>query len=195
MGKSLFIFVLLCAGFITRAQTEPALKARLDSFMVASQHLNIKTVMHFTYPKLFKIVPQEQMEDIMEKTFNNPQISIQMDSIKTDSIYPVFKILDARYAKIMYSIKMIMAFKNDSKTENEKKNIDESIFKTLQKQYGNNKVTQDSTGAVSIYITAPMVAIKDQYAKKWCFINLKEKDPLMDRLFSKAVLSKLASYK
>lgn len=93
----------------------------------------------------------------MQKTYNNPQISIQMDSNKTDSIYPD--------AKIMHSRKMIMALKNDNKPENDKKNINESMFKALQQHYGNNKVTRDSTRAVSIYIIAPMVAIKHQYEK------------------------------
>lgn len=39
-----------------------------------------------------------------------------------------------------------------------------------------------------------MVAIKDEYAKEWSFVELKEDDPMTEKLFTKELLAKLATY-
>lgn len=65
----------------------------------------------------------------------------------------------------------------------------------LASQYGEENVSLDkTTGIIRIRQTSDMVAVKDEYAKEWCFVNLKENDPMTDKLFSKEVQDKLATY-
>jgi len=57
-------------------------------------------------------------------------------------------------------------------------------------------VNTDTIGNIGLNINSPMVAIKDpRFPNLWYFVNFKETDPLMGRLFTKQLIDKLASYK
>ncbi len=181
------------------AQKDASLERRLAEFMQANEQLELNKVLDYTYAKLFTIVPREQMFELLQNTFENKQMSIKLDSLQIDSIYPVFKLENGSYAKVIYSFNMLMLIKypeGDSLSVEEKAENNDLMVSGLGSQYGEDKVSIDPvTGSLKIQITSPMVAVKDQYAEQWCFVNLKEEDPLMDRLFNKEVLKRLADYK
>jgi hypothetical protein len=93
---------------------------------------------------------------------------------------------------------MKMAFKeseSDSVSTEDKKERAEFMRDQMAGEYGVDNVNIDSTGSLRIKVTSPMVAIRDSFAKEWTFVNLRENDPLTDRLFSKTLQAKLATYK
>lgn len=198
MKKIPLILSCLFASIILIAQKDTALERRLAEFMQVNEKLELNKVLDYTYAKLFTIVPRKQMLEALQTAFENDEMSIKLDSLRIDSTYPVFKLEKASYAKVVYSFNMYMLFKyaeGDSLSTEEKKEKNDFMVSAMAGQYGEDNVSIDAiTGFLKIQITSPMVAVKDQYAEQWCFVNLKEKDPLMDRLFNKEVLKKLASY-
>lgn len=181
------------------AQKDTALERRLQDFLMVNENLDLEKVMDLTYPKLFTIVPKDQMLEVMKNAFDNDEVTIKLDSLRINTILPVFKMENGSYAKVIYSMQMLMAFKDketDSLTAEDKEERNQFMLEHMGKQYGGNNVSIDSaTGAFKINVTSLMVAVKDSYAKEWSFINLKENDPLTNRLFSKALLNKLTTYK
>jgi hypothetical protein len=198
MKKIPIFLCCLFASVTILAQKDTALERRLAEFMQANEKLELNKVLDYTYAKLYSIVPREQMLEVLQNTFENEQMSIKLDSLRIDSIYPVFKLETGSYAKVIYSFNMFMNIKypeGDSLSVEEKKEKNDFMVSALGGQYGENNVSIDPvTGFLKIQITSPMVAVKDQHAKQWSFVNLKEKDPLMDRLFNKEILKRLAAY-
>ncbi|MBC7874049.1 MAG: hypothetical protein H7Y01_08635 [Ferruginibacter sp.] len=199
MKKLFFAFIIcaLCACGSSKKKTEnkgngTSLDQRLSEFMQVNDEMNLEKVMDYIYPKLFTIVPREEMLEAMKSGFNNEEVKVELDSLKIDRVNPEFEMAQGRYAKISYSMVMLMDFKIS------KDSIDTNgprMVEMLAAEYGEENVSLDkATGIIRIRTSSPMVAVKDEYAKEWSFVNLKEEDPLVNKLFSKEVLDKLATY-
>lgn len=194
MKKLFIVLFVFCFSLHSNSQEDSTLRARLSAFMNANDLMDFEKVMDYTYPKLFTLVPREQMIEVMNSSFDNEEISIKIDSLKIDSIYPVFTNAEGHFAKVDYSMLMLMKLKagEDSTKEKEKNDV---VIAALKDQYGEEKVIfNEATGNIHIYVSTAMVAIRDQYAKEWCFINFKKDDPMTEALLSKDVIDKVNSY-
>lgn len=177
---------------------DPSLQTRLTEFLKANDDMNFEKVIDYIYPKLFDIVPRKQLLETMNESFNNTEVRIELDSLRIDTLYPVFQTGKGYYAKARYSMIMLMNFSptegDNSNEANESQN--DLIAKSLAEKYGEGNVSTDTgTGVIKIRTSSLMVAVKDEQAKEWCFVNLKEDDPLINKLFSNEILDKLATYK
>jgi hypothetical protein len=197
MRKIVFFAAVAFFSVVTVfSQNDPELKNRLQLFMEANRAMDFEKIMDYTYPKLFTIAPRAQMIEVIKSTFDNEEMQIGMDSLNIDSLYPGFAIKQSSYAKVKYSMKMVMKFKlNEEDNKDGKMQMAEMMLPVMKKQFGNDKVRVDDAGVFHIKTTTYMVAIKDEYAKEWCFVNLNETDPLTKKILSKELLDKLATYK
>jgi hypothetical protein len=196
MQKIALTLVLFLSGLAVFSQNNPQLHKRLQLFMEANKNMDFEKIMDYTYPKLFTIATREQMIEVIKSSFDNEEMKVTMDSLKIDSVYQSFAIKQNSYAKIKYSMKMVMKFKlKEEGNEEEKKQMAEMMLPLMKEQFGSNKVRIDDAGVFHIKTITYMVAIKDEYAKEWCFVNLNENDPLATKILSKELLGKLATYK
>lgn len=171
-----------------------SLESRLASFMNANDNMNIEEMADYLYPKLFTIAPKADLIKSMQETFNGDQMKVELDEVKVDTLYPVFDFDKGSYAKVKYSMIMRMNFKNNSDSTIDNKDMLENIKQSMAAEYGAENVTLDEKGIISIREKSVMVAIKDEYAKEWSFVELKEDDPMTEKLFTKDLLAKLATY-
>ncbi len=192
MKNLLLILVGVCCKLVVEAQPDARLQLRLNNFMHANNTMNFDTVLAYTYPKLFTLVTRDEMMETLQNTFDNDQVKIGLDSLTIDSIYPVFKMQEGSYAKIRYSMKMIMRFKHKDSDSTQQEN--EVILAAMQSQFGKEKTSLDKNGNIVIHLTSLMLGAKDKYAKDWCFINLKDGDPIVSQLFSKEIIDKSATF-
>src|SRR5882724_10407486 len=139
--KRLFLglFLLLTWGSIF-SQANPDLKRRLAEFLKFNAEMNFEKVLDYSYPKLFTLAPRKDMLTFLEKTYNSDDFSVKLDSLKIDSIYPVFKFADGMYAKVKYSMIMRMTFKKDSLLNGTEENPG---VKNLKSQFGEDKIRLD----------------------------------------------------
>jgi hypothetical protein len=174
-----------------------SLEQRLTEFMKLNDEMNMEMIMDYIYPKLFDIVPRNELLKAMKDGLDNENVKVELDSMKVDKIHPIFEMDKGSYAKITYSMVMLMNFKNSNDSAEAKDNSqNEFIMASIAEKYGEENVSMDeATGVIRIRTVSPMVAVKDELAKEWCFVNLKEDDPMINKLFSKEVLDKLATYK
>ncbi len=194
MKKLVFVALGCFCASLLFAQGDSALNRRIAQFLKANREMNFERVLDFTYPKLFTIAPRDEMAKVLKSSFDNEQMTITMDSLKTTTVFPVFGLAQGSYAKILYSMKMMMELKGKEETAEKQKEKNELMLAAMQSQFG-DKASLDSSGHIILYMNAVMVAVKDSYAKQWCFVNLKENDPLTSQLFSNEILDKLATYK
>jgi len=185
----LFLTSLLLSGY---AQTDSSLQVRLDSFFHLNHLKDIDRVLDYTYPKLFTIVPREQMREVMESTFDNDEMSVTMDSLKLTKTYPMLITEEGSFVQMEYTMIMRMQFKQTDSTDNPEQMA--TITSLLTLKYGEGNARYDSIQKqIVIRVKSPLLAIRDRFSPQWTFINFKKDDMITPMLLSKEVLDKLSS--
>lgn len=193
------VALLLLLGFIACKSPEkkPAgaadegLDKRISQYFKANDEMDLKRVLDFTYPKLFEIAPRATLEKEMQAAFNNEEMTMELDSLTQVKQHPVFELGGGRYARIRYSMVMVMTLRDSSKIREQYPVLKES----LGAEYGpGNFSIDEKTGVIRIRAEHDMVAIRDSYAKDWCFVGLEKNEELTKKIFSKEVLDKLSTY-
>ena len=204
MKKLLFVFSILalsaCGSSKKKVETADngsSMEQRLTEFMKLNEEMNLEKIMDYVYPKLFTIVARKDLVQAMKEGFNTEEVKVKIDSMKVDKVYPAFEMDNASYAKITYSLVMLMDF-NQSKDSTAEVDPEQNEFmrKTMATEYGDENVSVDeATGVIKIKASSIMVAVKEQSDKEWYFVNLKADDPMMTKIFSKEVIEKIGTYK
>ena len=190
--KSILLFASLL--FITLnlfAQQDARLMERIDGVLKVTQSKDLDKILDYTYPKLFTIVSREQMTEALKGSFETDEFIASFDSVIVKTVFPVFTIKDAQYAKISHTMIMRMKFKTP---------IDSTgsvTFKELMEpKFGKGNISfnqQDNT--FNIYMLSYLAAIKDEFSKDWSFVNYDEESGMIGLLFSAEVIEKFKAYK
>jgi len=156
-----------------------AYKTTLDS-------LQLEKSMDYIYPKLYEIVPKEQLVAAFKKTFSDTNLKIKFSNIKLKSISETINFNKVKYALISYSFSMDFTF-------NEKYSI-EQIYTVYQQKYGKNNVQKnDKTRTINIQMDKLFYAINDpKYGDFWRFLekNVSQKK-MLEKLIPKEIIEKL----
>ena len=77
------LLLLLFTGIsvLSKGQTDPILQQRATLIMKATDSVDMDKILDLTYPKLFTIVPREQMAEALLEAFNTEEFTITIDSI------------------------------------------------------------------------------------------------------------------
>ncbi len=168
------------------------LKQRMQDFMDANQKQDFKKVLDYTYPKLFELVPKATLEESMKEAFATTEFVMKTDSLHVDSLYPVFKAGKGQYAKVDYSMVMRVILNEADSTGQLKDNY----ITAFTGKFGAENIRRDDAGnAIHIIVHSKMIAAKDDVSKNWTFVNLREGEQMMEKLFSKEIMDKIATYK
>ncbi len=193
MKKTLLLFTFLTVSLFSFSQ-DAALTARLSSFIKANDAMELEMILDFTYPKIFTIAPREKLKEALEEGFNGEDVKVKMDSLQIQKIFPVFTIGDGTFAKIKYSFVMFMTFKESENKENQQEE-NEFMLSMLGETYGKGNVSFDPVlKAIKIKVNSEMAAIKDEYAKEWCFMDMLNNKAMNEIMLDKKILDKLATY-
>jgi hypothetical protein len=184
------LVIIFCLTRLEAQTKDEALVKRLDEVLQYTGNMEIEKVLDYTYPKLFTLVPREQMSEIMKTSFEGEEFSTTLDSLKIDTLYPVFKIRDTSYAKVIHTMLMRMKYKEspDSVNLEEKK----MMVGLMESQYGKGNVRYDATtNTLIILIHSDMLAIRYPPEEQWYFVNYDEDNTMfLDMLVSKDVQEK-----
>jgi hypothetical protein len=172
-----------------------SIEQRLTAYMKLNDEMKLEELMDYIYPKLFSIVPKEQLIKAMKDGFDNEELTVELDSLKIEKIYPVFEMGKGSFAKVDYSMVIVMKYKTEAGSTDKASHLKQMarIAESMEGQYGSGNVKVDENGVIRIWEKNKLVAVKDEYAKDWSFVSLKDEDPMMNKLFSKEVLDKLIS--
>ena len=193
--KSIFLglsFVFF--GIIVNAQQDTSLVSRVNEMLKLTQSKDIEKVMDYTYPKLFTIVPKETLITAMKSAYDTEEFTIEFDSVKIHTLFPVFVINDTSYVKVKHTMLMKMQYKEPYDTAD--KESREFMISLMQEKFGKGNVRFDLVAnSLNIFMIPDMVGIKTK-TSNWTFANLDDDNPAMlNMLFSKQVLDKLGKFK
>ena len=193
--KSIFLWLaFLVIGIIANAQQDTSLVKRVNEMLKFTQLKDFEKVMDYTYPKLFTVAPREVLITTMNNAFETGEFTIELDSVKVHTIFPVFMIDDTSYVKVKHTMLMKMKYKKPYDTTD--KNSKEYMVSLMEQRFGKGKVRFDPiANSLNIFMVPDMIGIKDK-SSKWTFANLNEDNPeMLGMLFSKKLLDKLEEFK
>ncbi len=193
MKKTFLLLAFVTATLFSFSQ-DAALNARLNSFIKANDAMDLDKILDFTYPKVFTIAPREKLKEALEEGFNGEDVKVKMDSLQILKIFPLFTVEDGTFAKIKYSFVMFMTTK-ESEEQETRKDENEFMLSLMGETYGKNNVSYDPVSkAIRIKVNSEMAAIKDKYAKEWCFMDMVNNKAMNEKMLDKTILDKLATY-
>jgi len=188
--KSLvLLFILL--SLMTFAQTkanpdDAAIKKSLTYFANTIKTKQIDQAVNCIYPKFFTVVPKDQMTQLMNMTYNNPFMKIDLQNLQFGNIEKP-ELINGEYFSIahyIFTMKCNMSSLNDE--------MKKQFSTMLTKRYGQNNVKYlPKEGAYLINATMKACAVsKDR--KSWKFVVVeKEYKPQLVKVLPKKVLDKI----
>jgi hypothetical protein len=165
----LLLFIAI-TSLSSPAQKDTSLQRRLDEYLVANRQLDFEKLMNYIHPKLFQIAPKEQMIELFKSIFDNPQMTISMDSMSITGISKSFNFKGAEYKKVDYYLWLSVRFKDTSvlKEKDKVSEIEERV-KTAMGAQNVKYIPEDNSLAIDT--RKIMFAIKNDPRTLWMFIG------------------------
>ncbi|WP_027385229.1 hypothetical protein [Chryseobacterium gregarium] len=184
----LLLFVLLsCLSFAqAKANADnPAIRTSLTYFVNSIKTKQIDRAVSCIYPKFFSIVTKEQMTQILNMTYNNPFMKVEVQNLQISSVDKPELISSEYFSMVSYFLKLkcnVSSMNADMKKK---------ITTALTGKYGKNNVKYlANEGAYLINANMKACAVsKDR--KYWKFVILeKEYKSQLIKVLPKKVLDK-----
>lgn len=137
---------------------------------------------------IFEIAPREQMKAILEQTFNNTMMEVEMSMPEISGVSATKKIENTHYLKFVSKNIVKMRFSTQAIGEG-----DESIAKVrqgLEAQFGQANVSYDNTTRFfSVSATKPVIAASTD-KKTWKFVTIDNEQliPMLEKFIPKEIL-------
>lgn len=183
----LFIFTAYFSFAQTKANPEDqAIRKSLVYFVNSIKYKKIDQAVNSMYPKFFTVIPKEQITQLLNMTYNNPFMKIDVQDMKFGTVGKP-ELINGEYFSIA-NYYLTMKGNVSSMSEDMKKKVGEM----MNSKYGKASVKYISNEE-SYIITAPMKAVavsKDKKAWKLVFADKEYKSQLV-KVLPKKVLDKL----
>ncbi|WP_114791703.1 hypothetical protein U0035_17720 [Niabella yanshanensis] len=189
--RSLFILIVVCAGYI-HSFAQDYKKTAEQQFM---QYTNLiikkdfRTAAGFIIEDFYSIIPREQMIKAMETVFNMPEFDYQIDSAKVLKVGDARLIDSAHFLKLQYSNILRMKFGGDSTLPDSTAAENEFLTLTMQSKFGEPNVTYDKASGYYTILSMKDVIAKSKNLTDWKFIVMEEdKMPFLKKILPKELL-------
>lgn len=182
----LFAFIFF-QTFLVTAQDMTSLKTEALKSYKASVNMNFDDIFETTYPKVFEIIPQDQMKTMFGQMMENEQFSIKLVEVEPDfSFGEIKKIEDKSFCFVDYNNVMIMKFK--APMEDADSMV--GIFKSSMEA---DKVTYDkASNSFRIEMRSTLIAVADDATNnKWKFLNKDKENKMFSMIFNEKIVKAL----
>lgn len=186
--------LFLVLGFVSHSQKDTAIVNRINAMLNFTKAKEYEKLMDYTYSKLFDIAPKDVLIESMKESFDTDEFSIELDSMKIDTIFPVFIINDTSYVVAKHTMLMRMKYTEPFDTANSEST--KILVSLMEPKFGAGNVRFDAiNNSMNIYLKPIVVGIKEKPSSLWTFVNLNDDNPAMlEMLFSDPVRKKLKDY-
>lgn len=188
-NKLITTFFILISIF-SLAQTkvssdEIQIKKSLTYFVNSVKAKNMNQAVNCIYPKLFTIVPKEQMIQGLEMSYNNPMLKVNIQNFNFGGIEKPELIGNEYFSITNYGFKM----QCDVSAANDEMQM--NIEKALKGKYGKNNVKAVRKGIYDIDAKMRACAVSTD-KKNWKFLILeKSYKPYLNKILPKKIIDKI----
>lgn len=185
----LFLFLMLSFTVFAQSKANPdeaSVRKSLIYFFNSLKAKKTNQAVSSIDPKFFTVVPKEQLTQILEMTYNNPFMKVDVLGIQPGNITTPELINGAYYSIAYYALKL--KCNTGSLNDEMKKNIAQMLFS----KYGKNNVKYVQADG-SYLINAPMKVCaisKDKKSWKLVFVE-KEYQSKLSKVLPKKILDKI----
>ncbi|ETN94282.1 hypothetical protein [Zhouia amylolytica] len=195
LKTSLFSLVVLFIGAFASAQDyKKEIETEFTAYLDAIVNREFEKSMDYIVDDFFTIISKEQMVELMEKTFNNPEIEFEIKDQEIIKINDAEEIENKFYALLSYSNKMNMKFNSKpSETAEEIETKNNLIMSSLESSFGAENVKYNKeTKFFEIYSEKNVYAISDNGATAWKFLVVEQRQkPILEQLLPKVLVDKI----
>ena len=185
--KILFIAFFIFQTIAVLAQDMTSLKTEALKSYKAGVNMNFDAIFETTYPKVFDIIPQEQMKKMFGQMMENKQFSIKLVEVEPGfSFGEIKKIEGKNFCLVTYNNVMTMKFTQPM--EDGESMVD--IFKSSMEA---DKVIYDkATNSFRIEMRSTLIAVADDLTKnQWKFLNKDKENKMFSMIFDKKIVKAL----
>lgn len=180
--------LLLLVTINTFSQDFNALKTDVQKMFDLTMDKNYEATFDYTYPKVFEIMPKKELLKVMNSMLDNKEMKITIEKVNPDFIFSKeYTEKKGRYYVVQHNNKMTMQFK-----EKLGESID-MVLEMMKESMKNYEINIDKkTEIFTLTGKAKIIAISDEFTNgTWKFINYNGDSPLINKLLSKAILTRL----
>jgi hypothetical protein len=186
-SKILFFVFFLFQTIAVLAQDMASLKTEALKSYKASVNMNFDAIFETTYPKVFDIIPQEQMKTMFGQMMENEQFSIKLVEVEPNFSFGEIKKIEGKsFCMVNYNNVMTMKFKQPMDDA-------ESMTDIFKSSMEADKVTYDKlTNTFRIEMRSTLIAVADDLTKnQWKFLNKDKENKMFSMLFDAKILKAL----
>lgn len=182
------LVLLLCFYYGTAQDTKKELDSLANRMFVDMNNRDYEAILAMTHPKVFDIVPKEQMKTIIKGIFEgNEEFSIDVPKVIPDyKLSEITKIedKDILYAFLSYDMNMNMTFKNQEFEEEEKQMMTNMMqAKGMEVEFlSSNSLALLLKDQVTVFIN------DDSTANEWVMLNYDPDSPLSYQILPSSIL-------
>ena len=185
--KILFFAFFLFQTIAVLAQDMASLKTEALKSYKASVNMNFDDIFATTYPKVFDIIPQEQMKMMFGQMMENEQFSIKLVEVEPNFSFGEIKKIEGKsFCMVTYNNVMTVKFKQPMDDA-------ESMVDIFRSSMEADKVTYDKlTNTFRIEMRSTLIAVADDVTKnQWKFLNKDKENKMFSMIFDAKILKAL----
>ena len=186
--KLRFLALTFFLTLTVSAQTQKELETGLGQMYSNTVKGNYEELLKLTYPKIFEIVPKDQMLQVLKNMMNGDGYTMFILDTPPNFMYgAIKKIGEGSYCMVKHDLKMKMIF-TERLTAEEGKQMIETFKAGMKTEDVNFDATENS---ITLKKQAEVIAVADTLTQnKWMFLN-RSGNPLMAKIFDAKVMKEL----
>jgi len=184
------MLVVLAANAGAQPGDQPAIQARIDTFIARTNAADWNAAFQMIYPKLFTYVPRQDLVDMMDE-MGRDGLGIRMDNVRIRTLSLPIESGEEAFVRAEYVGDMTVHIDRDGKYG------PEAVIDLLEDQfaatYGKENVSWDSQASVfRIRAEKAMIAVRGSADAEWMLVEINPDEPeLMAFLFPPEVIRQL----
>ncbi len=185
--KILFFAFFLFQTITILAQDMASLKTEALKSYKASVNMNFDAIFETTYPKVFDIIPQDQMKMMFGQMMENEQFSIKLVEVEPGFTFGEIKKIEGKtFCFVDHNNVMLMKFKEPMAEA-------ESMVEIFKSSMNAEKVTYDkASNSFRIETRSTLIAVADDLTKnQWKFLNKDKENKMFSMLFDTKIVKAL----
>ena len=186
-SKILFFVFFLFQTIAVLAQDMASLKTEALKSYKAGVNMNFDDIFATTYPKVFDIIPQEQMKMMFGQMMENEQFSIKLVEVEPGFSFGEIKKIEGKtFCFVDHNNVMLMKFKEPMADG-------ESMVEIFKSSMNAEKVTYDkASNSFRIETRSTLIAVADDLTKnQWKFLNKDKENKMFSMLFDAKIVKAL----
>ena len=183
---TIFAFLQTLISFGQEANVNNEIKKDFNDYFNLIAERKIDDALNYSNPKLFEIVPREQMKNLIEAVYKMPNIEYKTGTATFLKFEELKKIENVNYVKFYIKSPIEMKF-NDIELTIDKRT---QMINNFEAKFGKGNVVFDEvSGFFKINAEKVIIASSDEKLVDWKFLTID--NPRMKMMLEKVIPSEL----